>query len=207
MALTPLGILVLLFVVLGIIMLPGIFHLAPFLSDTVLRARGSVALENSVRASRERNQLAFLLLMPALLLAYRYRLYDPSFFQELSDSLRLLALAGVVGAYLLLRLLLYLLFKPRRRSDYYQAAHRQSFTYFVLSMLLVLPTVGLLHIFGANDLTIKWFIYIEAGLGYLIFLLRRTQFLALSCNPLLTFLYLCGLELLPTAALVVSGLM
>ena len=201
------SILVLVFVVLGIVLLPGFLHVAPFLMDTAVRARGGFALENSVRASRERNQLVLLLLLAALLLSYRYRIYNPSFLQGMGDNLQLLAHAGIMAGYLLLRLVLYLLFKPRRRYDYYQYAHRLGFTFFALLMLWVLPTAGILAILGANDLVVKWFIFVEAALIYLVYLLRRAQILSLSCNPLLTFLYLCGLEILPTAVLVVSGLM
>jgi len=46
---------------------------------------------------------------------------------------------------------------------------------------------------------------VEAGVLYLIYLLRRAQILSMSCNSLTTFLYLCGLELLPAALMVVPA--
>ena len=73
-------------------------------------------------------------------------------------------------------------------------------------MLLLLFTVGILSLFSCNDLTVKRFIYIETIAVYAVFLLRKAQILSMSCNPLRTFLYLCGLEFLPTSLLVLSAI-
>jgi len=193
------------FVVAALFLLPNFFHLLPYLADSLFRARGSAALEGSVRVSHDRNIIAAALLVPAVLLMFRYRLYDPAFLQGFPEGRRLLALVGVFGAWLLLRLVMYLWLKPRRRYDYYQMAHRAGFTFFILLMLLVLPTVGILTLLGSNDLTIRTFIYAECAFVYLVFLLRRAQILSLSCNHLRTFLYLCALEFFPTVLLVGSA--
>lgn len=198
-------ILTILFTVMAIFLLPRFLHLLPFLSDSVFRARGSTALENSVRVSRDRNVVALLFIIPELLLVYRYRLYNPAFLSDLPEGWRLLALACVLLAFLLVRLSIYLWLKPRRRDDNFQTAHRAGYTLFILLMLLVLPTVGILMIIGCNDLIIRHFIYAETGAVYLLFLFKRAQILSLSCNLLTTFLYLCALEILPTALLVVSA--
>ena len=72
-------------------------------------------------------------------------------------------------------------------------------------VMLALVTVGILYVIGADDLMVKRFLLIETGMVYLLYLLRRTQILSTSCKPLTTFLYLCGLELLPAALLVGSA--
>jgi hypothetical protein len=202
-----LGILVTVFVVLALVEIRNFLHVGPFLWDTVFRARGYSVLENNVRVARERNQLALLLVLPAILFIYRYRLYNPRFLQTFSDNWRLAAVAGVFIAYLLVRLLLYLILKPRRRADLFRMAHRAGFTYFVLLMLPALAGVGILFLCRANDFIIRTFLFSITGVVYLIFLFRKTQILALSCNPLLTFLYLCGLEILPTGALVATAVL
>ena len=201
------NILVIVSVLLGIVLLKRFLQLLPIMADCVLRARGSAALENSVRTSTDRDILALALLLPAVLLMYRYRLYDPVFLQALSPNLYLLSLVGVLLAYLLLRFLMYLLLKPRRRIDFYRLAHKADNTYFVLLMLLLLVTVGILSLTPCNELTIRRFIYIETIVVYAVFLLRKAQFLSVSCNPLRTFLYLCGLEFLPTSLLVLSAVL
>ena len=206
---TPLllSILVTVFVVLALLELRNFLHVAPFLWDSVFRARGSVALENNVRVARERSQLTLILIIPAILFIYRYRLYDARFLQGLTDDWRLVAVAGVFLGYLLLRTLMYLFLKPKRRADNFRVAHRAGYTFFILLMLPAIAGVTILYFFGANDFIIKTFLYFLSGIAYLMFLIRKTQILSLSCNPLLTFLYLCGLEILPTGALIATAVL
>ena len=201
------GILVTVFVVLALLELRNFLHVGPFLWDSVFRARGSVALENNVRVARERNQLTLILIIPAILFIYRYRLYNPRFLQQMDGNWRLAAVAGVFLGFLLLRLLMYLFLKPRRRTDHYRMAYRAGYTFFILLMLPAIATVTVLYFFKANDFIIRSFLYAEAALSYLFFLVRKAQILTLSCNPLLTFLYLCGLEILPTGALVATAVL
>lgn len=204
---TPVAVTVLvgLFVIAAILLLKRFLNILPLLADSIFRARGSASLEGSVRNLHDRNLIAGVMLIPLVLITYRYRLYDAAFLRDLSDNLRLLSIAGVLVAWLILRLLLYLWMKPRRRYDFYQLSQRSGYTFFILLMLLVLITVGILMLTGCEDATIRWAVYAEMGLSYLVFLFRRAQILSLSCNPVRTFLYLCGLEILPTAALVVSA--
>ena len=192
-------------VLLFLVALRSFLNVLPYLADNILRARGSAALENSVRVSRDRNLVAAVFLIPAILLIYRYRLFDIAYFETLSPDMRLLAVAGVFIGYLLLRYLLYRWLRPRRRYDDYQMAYRAGFTFFILLMMLALATVGICYVLGLSDLTVKTFLLVEAGVTYLIYLFRRGQILSISCNSLTTFSYLCGLELLPTALLVVPA--
>lgn len=199
------GVLVLIFVVMMILLLPRFIGLLPYLADSFLRARGSSALENSVRVSRDRNVIAAAMLIPAVFLVFRYRLYDASFLSGREADVRLLMVAGVLAAYLLLRLFIYLILRPARRREYYQIAHHTSYTFFILMMLLELVTAGLLSVFGVPEPVLRTVLYAETAVAYLSFFLRRAQILSLICNPLQTFLYLCALEIIPTAALVVSA--
>jgi hypothetical protein len=95
-------VLVMAFVLLAMIFLRSFLNVLPYLGDSIFRERGSAALENSVRVSRDRNSIALILLIPAVLLVYRYRIYDPLFVQGLGEDLRLAAVAGVFAVYLLL---------------------------------------------------------------------------------------------------------
>lgn len=201
------GVLVTLFVVLALLEIRNFLHVAPFLWDSVFRARGSVALENNVRVARERNQLALILIIPAILFLFRYRLYNPDFLQSMADNLRLAVVAGVFLAYLLLRLLMFVMLKPRRGTDHYRMAHRAGYTFFILLMLPAIAGVTVLSFLPVNDFIIKTFLFAWSAVSYLTFLLRKAQILSLSCNPLLTFLYLCGLEILPTGALVATAVL
>ena len=198
--------LVILFILLFLVFLRRFLNILPFLSDSVLRARGSAALEHSVRVREDRNIIALILILPTCLLLYRYRLYDPDYVRGMTEDFRLLTVSGVFLGFLLLRFVLYRWCMPRRRRDNYQISYRSGHTFLILLHLLVLPTVGLLYVFHANDLTISTLILVESAVVYLAFLVRRGQILSLSCNPLTTFLYLCGLELLPLGLYVASAL-
>ena len=192
-------------VLLFLLALRSFLNVLPYLADNIFRARGSAALENSVRVSRDRNLVATVFLVPAILLIFRYRLFDIALFDALSPDMRLLAVAGVFLAYLLVRFLLYRWLRPRRRYDNYQMAYRAGYTFFILLMMLALATVGICYVLGLPDATIKTLLLVESGVMYLLYLFRRGQILSMSCNSLTTFSYLCGLELLPTALLVVPA--
>ena len=195
------------FVLAAILFLPRFLSLAPLLFDSLFRARGSVSLESSVRASNDRRLVAAVLLLPAALVTYHYRLYDAAFLRDLSEGWRLLAVLGVIWAYAMVRLAIYRILKPRRNNEFFVLARRTSYTYFILMMIVVLATLGVLSLFRSPASVIRQVLYAEFILFYFSFLLRRAHILGLSCNPLRTFLYLCALEILPTAALVVSAIL
>ena len=197
--------LTLLFVLLFLLFLRNFLYILPSISDSIFRARGSQALESSVRVSRDRNIIALIFIIPLVLLVQRYRLYAPDFLQPLSPDAQVGAVAGVVVLFLAVRALLHLWLKPRRRSDNYMMAYRAGHTFFILLMLVALPKVGILYMFHAGDLTFRTCIYVESAVIYGLYLLRKVQILSLSCSSLTTFLYLCALELLPAALLVTSA--
>lgn len=199
------SVLVILSILLGLLFLGNFLNVLPYLLDNFTRARGSVALEGSVRVSRDRNLVALILVIPFILLIDRYRVYDPAFLAGMGTDLRLLVVAGIFIGYLLLRYLLWWLLQPRRYSDSYPAARKVAYTFFIMAGLVVLPTVGVLSLLDVNDLTVKTVILAEMGFIYLVFFLRKGQILSQVCGQLQVFLYLCALEVLPTGLLVASA--
>ena len=77
---------------------------------------------------------------------------------------------------------------------------------FILLCLLLLPTVGILGLCGVDEAVIRLVVFVEITFFYALAVLRRGNILLSVCNPLTTFLYLCGLEFLPTGLLVASAL-
>ena len=201
------SILVGVFVVLMILLLRTFMQLLPFITDSLMRARGSNALENSIKVSRDRNTIAMVMMLPAFLLAFRYRLYDPSFVAAYTGDTRLWLIGACLTGYLVLRLVIYLLLKPRRRYEQYQKAHHASYTFFIILVLLALFIAGVLSLFKVEDELMRMVLYVEIAVVYLVFLIRRSQILSLSCNHFRTFLYLCALELIPSAALILSAVL
>ena len=198
-------ILVVVFLLLFLLFLQNFLHILPYLADSVFRARGSTALENSVRVRRDRDIVAFIFLIPFILIVYHYDIYSPGFIESMAPDPAFWTTAAVLAAYFVLRFLLTLWARPRRRFDSFMDAYRAGFTYFILMMILILPTVGLLSVFKANSLTFRWVIIVEIIVLYALYLFRRSQILSSSCSTLTTFLYLCALEFLPSGLLVASA--
>ena len=201
------SVMVVISVLLGILFLRNFLNIIPYLLDNFTRARGSVALESSVRVSRDRNIVALILIIPCIMVINKYGIYEPDLINGADEDVHLMVVAGVFFLYLLLRLLLWVVFRPKRGGDNYMMARRTAYTFFILIGLLVLPTVGILILFHVNPLTIKTVILIEILVIYLVYFVRKAQILSLGCSSLTVFLYLCALEILPTGLLVASALL
>ncbi len=199
-------ILVVVSVLLCIMVLGRFMGLIPYLTDSFRRVRGSVALEGSIRVRQDRNLVALSLVIPAILLVWRYRLYNPELIDGLDSDIRLCAVAMALSAFVLFRKLMYMLLRPRRGKENFSHAYRVAFTYFIFLMIFLLLMVGILSLAGVEDAVVRWVLYGASAFVYLLFLHRFLQILSLSCNPLRTFLYLCGLEILPLSLLIVSGI-
>ena len=205
---TPLAeqILVVVAVIQGILLIPAFIELLPYIADSLFRARGSVALESSVRVSRSRNRVALVLLLPCMLMIFRLHLWTPALIDRLTPEWQLAAVTAAFFVYSLVRVLMFWILKPRRRYDNYWLSHRASYTFLILMIMLLLPTWGIFWIFGVSFQTTRLVIYVEIGMVYAAFLLSRAQILNLSYRPLRTFLYLCGLEIVPAFVWVISAL-
>ncbi len=198
---------VIVFVMLSLLFMRNFLNILPYLADNFMRARGSAALEESVRVSRDRNLIALILIIPFCLLINRFLLYRPEFASSFGENVRPLAVFGVFILYLLLRLAMYFLLMPRRmRTDNYQLSRKCAFTFFITMNLVMLTTAGLMILLGAGDRAVGVVLAVELFTIYAVMLFRRTQILSGSFSPLTVFLYLCGLELLPTGLIIASAI-
>ena len=199
-------ILVVVSVLLCILVLGRFLGLFPYLADSLSRLRGCFALEGSIRVRQDRNLVALALVIPAILLVWRYRLYNPDIISGLEPDIRLCAVAFALVAFFLFRHLMYLVLRPRQGTENFRDAHRVAYTYFIILMILLLAIVGILALTHLDEGIVRWVLYGVSAFIYLLFLRRAQQILSLSCNPFRTFLYLCGLEILPLSLLIVSGI-
>ena len=199
-------VLILLSVFLLMILLPGIFHAVPPVIRSFTRLRGTAKLEGSVRTARDRNITAFVLLLPFVLVVHRSGIYAPDFLATPDADRRLALFCGVMAAYLFVRLLLYVLLRPRHRAELFALARRSVWNSFILLVLLLLPVYGVLLLTGVPQESLRLVMLVIITVFYGIAVHRRGRFLASFCNPLPTFLYLCALEFLPTGLLVASAL-
>ena len=188
-----------------------IYKLFPALAGCLVRGRGNQEVEHSVSTARSRNTCARLLSVEFMVAADRYCLYDAGFLAPWSEPwLRLVELAAVLVAFNSLRLLMHaLLLGLRRLRPHHEtilALRRGIYNYFICFVLLMLISLCVLVAFGASDTAIRWCLWVELGFFWLLSLVREGQILRTFCNGLTTFLYLCGLEIIPAAVLIASGL-
>ena len=189
-------------VLIGIAGLRDLLRLLPELLYCFSRPRASVSLEYNTSVVRMRNTAALISILPFCLLADRFGLFRPELWSAVPEEWSAPATVGVFLAYLLLRTVCSALIRPPRLSGTAADAVRRSpWNYFILLTLLMLLTVGLLYIFRPSDTVARITLYAETALFFLLSLLRSGQILASGFSGLTTILYLCGLELLPAAAL------
>ena len=182
------------------------FKILPSLGDCILRWKGTLDLEDSLQLSGSRNWIAIVLFVPLCMVAYSYDLYHPDYMDTLPPALGLTAISGSMLACLLLRFFLnWQLEMGSFRSKVFMAANHAFYNYMIILFLIVFPVGAILNATtGDKELTRTMLLHTIA-ITYLIHILRRGQIFASACNPFTTFLYLCGLELLPTTVLVLSA--
>ena len=194
------------FTILFVLNLRSLLKIAPSLMDCVMRWKGSVDLEDSIQLSRSRNWIAAILFIPFCMVVHANGLYSPNIIKGLSPSLHLAAVTGAFCAYLLLRAFLnWQLEMHNYRTKIFTAANRTFFNYAIILFFLLFFTGALLRALTGNETLTRTILLWVTALSYLFFIIRRGQIFASACNPFTTFLYLCSLELLPTAALVLSA--
>lgn len=178
----------------------------PDIIRSLMRPRSGASLENNVTLSNDRNLVAMSLVVPFILIAYRYQLYNPRFIADAGDNLRLALIAAVFAGYVILRQLIYVWVRPRRRGDVLRTAHRSAYTHFIILTLTLLFVSGVCAVTGVPDGATGTVLGVATAVVFVLYLSRFAQILSLSCNQLRTFLYLCTLEILPASLLVASAL-
>jgi len=190
-------------VFLLILSLPDLLRLVPHLLYSFDRSRGSAELEHSVSTARTRNTTALSFALPFCLLADRYALFRPRFWDWIPETWSAPAAVGVLALLLLVRALCYSLFRPHRLGTEETATLRHlPYNYFILLAILALLTAGIAAVFRLPDGPVRTLLYWETGVIWGFSLLRSAQFLDSKGFGFTTFLYLCGLEIVPAALFV-----
>lgn len=204
--LLPNRIAVVLSVILLLVHLRDVIRLAPSLLYALDRKRGGESLEYNVSTARMRNTVALIFVLPFCLLADRYAIRHPAFWSLVMPAWSFAAVLGVMLIYFLLRLLCYRLMRPARLSPEEFSTIRCGFyNYFIALVAVAVPLIGILSRFGVCDGALKSVFLILTGLAFAFALSRAWQILRSGRSALTTFLYLCGLEILPAAAVAASA--
>jgi len=179
------------------------FRLMPHLLFCVDRARGAEVLEHSLGLARTRNLSALAYLPIFCLILDCYSVICPDIWDRLPAGLGVPATIGLWLAYLLFRRLCYLALRPQCLSgEAFYAILRNPYNYLLLIAPLLFVTIAVCETFGLPRTIAQRAILVEICVFWAFALFRSSQILRKRCSGLSTFLYLCGLELLPASALV-----
>ena len=184
-------------IVLLIVFMRDYFILWTPISRCLFRAKANIEIEHSIQLARTRNRAALLMMLPMWLIAERFSL--------LSERMWL-SLAIMLG-YLVVKRLVAELLPPRRLpAEARLAVRRALYTYGIVFAFVLMLTVGLWLLIRWDETAMPWVVGIEAGAILLLSMIREGEILSTAYHPLVSFLYLCALELIPAAGLVAVGL-
>lgn len=202
------AVLAVIFTLLFMMGLRSFLKICPYLFGSIFRWRYAVELEDSLQLSRSRNHIALILAVPCGMLAYSYSLFDPGIFNGLSPSAKLLATCAALLVQVPVRSFLNWQFKiGGSHSKAFQAAGGLFYNYAIILFFLLFTAGAAATVLTRNPLLVKRLLLILTGITYCLYLIIKGQILGSACNPFATFLYLCGLELLPSAILVIPGML
>ncbi|MBR6183574.1 MAG: DUF4271 domain-containing protein [Bacteroidales bacterium] len=190
-------------IVLMVANLLDYFRLVPSLLFCFNRSRGAEALEHSLGLARVRNLSGIVYGLPFCLILDRFGVVRPEFWDRIPPTWQAPAMIGLMAAFMFVRDLCYLLFRPRRvYGEPYATLRHNVFNYLLLLVPLLLVTVAVITAFRLSPELAVYILAGEIALAWLFGLTRSAQILHNRCSGLSTFLYLCALELLPAAILV-----
>jgi len=179
----------------------------PYTFRSLTRPREHAHIQHNMSLVYTRNYVAMCLLLPFCLMADRYFLYTPSFAGIVPAGWSVTVPAAAIAAYLLLRRLLFAVFKPRRfTSELEEAYHFAVYNIFIMLATAMLLTVAAMLPFSPADMTVRTVLLSEIAVAFLLTCWNVMQILSLHCSVLGTFLYLCALELIPAGLLLYSEL-
>lgn len=206
--LLPNKIAIVLSVVLVLVYLKDIIRLIPPLLYALDRKRGGESLEYNVSAARMRNTVALIYTLPFCLIADYCGAYRPGFWSMVPPEWSSAATLGVMLAYFLLRRLCYAAIRPGKMSAESLTTLKHSlYNYFIVLVSVAVPTIGILPLFSVREDIISTVFLALTGLAFAFATVRAWQILKSRRSPLPTILYLCGLEILPAAAVVASAVL
>ena len=196
---------IILALVLLLVEVQDIIRLFPSLLRCVPLWKGNLELEHSVSMARTRNTVALVLALLVSIVADRFALLNPSWRALVPPAWQIAVTIGLVSAMAIVRRLFYLISPFRSKTAEYACTVRHTFyNYFILFAVLAVLTGVLLGAFKVPDGTVRGMLLAETALVYLLSLLRTGQILRSRYGVFATILYLCALEILPVAALILT---
>jgi hypothetical protein len=190
-------------VVLMMVHLLDLLRLLPHLLYSYSRVRGAESLEHSLGTARLRNLVALSFSLPFCLILDRFAVLQPAFREAVPPAWGAPATVGFVAAYVLVRGLLHAVFHPRRMSgEVVKTLRHNHYNYLLLLVLLMLLVTAVAMAAHLDDTLVRSILRVLIAAVWGFATLRSGQILIAHGAGFSTFLYLCGLEILPAALLV-----
>lgn len=178
--------------------------LFPALIGSLFSTSTAVRTEDKCKLSRSRNHLFTISILPFCILVWHKELYCPDWMGQLEAPWNFLSTAGVVLLYFLLRYAIKICMPaPRISKKVYAAFCGLPRTFLIILVTFLLPPCIAMDAFDVPLGTEKIVFYTLSTICYILFLARRFHIFTSEGNFLQAILYLCTLEILPTAVLVV----
>ncbi len=193
-------------VIAGILLLRPIVNVLPSLAGCLLRWKECLNMEDSMKLCRDRNVFAAFMTVPFLLVAAEYRLYNPDFLAGIDMPAYLGCICGVFLCYILIRLLAGVsVRKPKAGEKTFAAARKTSYSFFCIMAAAVLTAAGICSFSDISTEVTRHVLLYVLLVSYIIFIFRKFQIFRNCCSFLSSILYLCALEILPAAILIVPA--
>lgn len=181
--------------------------LLPKISGALVNKNIGYGIEHNERFSASRNLLALLISLPLSFVFDRLDILRASFLEGMVHQWRSLILVVLFLVYYLLRLLLSTYPRPRRCTlDAWSSVNKGWLNGFILAAITGLTFTLLLNLFGVPDTVIRVVFIVIFSIFIALGIFKDYQIMREYCSVFGSILYLCGLEILPTAALVAFGL-
>lgn len=189
-------------VILFLIGLRDLYYLLPSLGGCVVRWRANITIGHNVQLSRDRTYVAAVCLLGFCLLLDRIGFAAPSFVSASAAGWHVPLRLSLAAGYLLLRRLVFSLFRMGRMpSDARKASHSSLYNYFIPVALLAFCVSGIMMLFGASEESLRGVVAVLSAVGYALAMIRKFQILNGHHSFLSSFSYLCALEFIPAAGL------
>lgn len=192
-------------IVLMLISMRRFISVLPTIWRPFFRWREIVSIEGNMRLSRERNSVALASIFICGICVSRLGLFHNKLLSALSPGFQTLAIIGTLCAYLLVRWIAGVLTPTGKiRFETAKISGHGGTNFFILETFFLVIGITILAISGSCLPHIKTAAYIFTGLLFIVNLIRRYQLITQDCGFFTAILYLCSVEILPAALLVIS---
>lgn len=192
-------------IVLMLISMRRFISVLPTIWRPFFRWREIVSIEGNMRLSRERNSVALASIFICGICVSRLGLFHNKLLSALSPGFQTLAIIGILCAYLLVRWIAGVLTPTGKiRFETAKISGHGGTNFFILETFFLVIGITILAISGSCLPHIKTAAYIFTGLLFIVNLIRRYQIITQDCGFFTAILYLCSVEILPAALLVIS---